>query len=66
MTADVLTRKLDSIIFQIKLATNIEDQEKIKSIKHFILEAYKMGYEHGQNDMIKRVTENLFKIHSNI
>lgn len=62
MTNEELTRNLDSLVFQLKLSTNIEDQEILKSFKRILLDAYKLGYNKAEEDMIKRVTENLFKI----
>ena len=62
MTNEDITRSLDSLVFQLKLSTNIEDQDILKSFKRVLLDAYKLGYNKGEEDMIKRVTENLFKI----
>lgn len=62
MTNEELTRSLDSLVFQLKLSTNIEDQDILKSFKRILLDAYKLGYNKAEEDMIKRVTENLFKI----
>lgn len=62
MTNEEITRSLDSLVFQLKLLTNVEDQDILKSFKHILLDAYKLGYNKAEEDMIKRVTENLFKI----
>ena len=62
MKNEELIRKLDSLVFQLKLSTNIEDQNILKSFKRVLLDAYKLGYNNGEEDIIKRVTENLFKI----
>jgi hypothetical protein len=62
MTNEEITRSLDSLVFQLKLSTNIEDQNILKSFKRVLLDAYKLGYNNGEEDIIKRVTENLFKI----
>lgn len=62
MTNEDITRSLDSLVFQLKLSTNIEDQDILKSFKRVLLDAYKLGYNKGEEDIIKRVTENLFKI----
>ena len=62
MTTEDVTRSLDSLVFQLKLSTNIEDQDILKSFKRVLLDAYKLGYNKAEEDMIKRVTENLFKI----
>ena len=62
MTNEELIRTLDSLVFQLKLSTNIEDQDILKSFKCILLDAYKLGYNKAEEDMIKRVTENLFKI----
>ena len=62
MTNEEIIRSLDSLVFQLKLSTNVEDQDIIKSFKHILLDAYRLGYNKAEEDMIKRVTENLFKI----
>lgn len=62
MTNEDITRNLDSLVFQLKLSANVEDQDILKSFKHILLDAYKLGYNKAEEDMIKRVTENLFKI----
>ena len=62
MTNEEVTRNLDSLLFQLKLTTNIEDQDILKSFKHILLDAYRLGYNKAEEDMIQRVTENLFKI----
>lgn len=62
MTNEEITRSLDSLVFQLKLLTNVEDQDILKSFKHILLDAYKLGYNKAEEDMIKRVTENLFNI----
>jgi hypothetical protein len=62
MTNEEITRGLDSLVFQLKLATNVEDQDILKSFKRILLDAYRLGYNKAEEDMIKRVTENLFKI----
>ena len=62
MTNEELTRSLDSLVFQLKLSTGTEDQEILKSFKHILLDAYKLGYNKTEEDIIKRVTENLFKV----
>ena len=61
MNGEEITRRLDSLVFQLTTSTNIEDQEIIKSFKRVLLDAYKLGYNKAEEDMIKRVTENLFK-----
>lgn len=62
MTNEEITRGLDSLVFQLKLSTNIEDQDILKSFKRVLLDAYRLGYNKAEEDMIKRVTENLFKV----
>lgn len=62
MTNEEITRSLDSLVFQLKLLTNVEDQDILKSFKRVLLDAYRLGYNKAEEDMIKRVTENLFKI----
>ena len=62
MTNEEITRNLDSLVFQLKLSTGTEDQEILKSFKRVLLDAYKLGYNKAEEDMIKRVTENIFKI----
>lgn len=62
MTNEDITRSLDSLVFQLKLSANVEDQDILKSFKHILLDAYRLGYNKAEEDMIKRVTENLFKI----
>lgn len=62
MKNEELIRHLDSLVFQLKLSTNIEDQEILKSFKRVLLDAYNLGYKYGQEDMMKRVLENVFKI----
>lgn len=61
MNGEEITRRLDSLVFQLKTSTNIEDQDIIKSFKRVLLDAYKLGYNKAEEDMIKRITENLFK-----
>lgn len=61
MNGEEITRRLDSLVFQLTTSTNIEDQNIIKSFKRILLDAYKLGYNKAEEDMIKRVTENLFK-----
>lgn len=61
MNGEEITRRLDSLVFQLTTSTNIEDQNIIKSFKRVLLDAYKLGYNKAEEDMIKRVTENLFK-----
>ena len=61
MNGEEITRRLDSLVFQLTTSTNIEDQDIIKSFKRVLLDAYKLGYNKAEEDMIKRVTENLFK-----
>ena len=61
MNGEEITRRLDSLVFQLTTSTNIEDQEIIKSFKRVLLDAYKLGYNKAEEDMIKRITENLFK-----
>lgn len=61
MTNEEITRSLDSLVFQLKLSTNIEDQDILKSFKRILLDAYILGYNKAEEDMIKRVIENLFK-----
>ena len=61
MSGEEITRRLDSLVFQLKTSTNIEDQNIIKSFKRVLLDAYKLGYNKAEEDMIKRITENLFK-----
>ena len=61
MNGEEITRRLDSLVFQLTASTNIEDQEIIKSFKRILLDAYKLGYNKAEEDMIKRITENLFK-----
>ena len=61
MNGEEITRRLDSLVFQLTASTNIEDQEIIKSFKRVLLDAYKLGYNKAEEDMIKRITENLFK-----
>ena len=61
MNGEEITRRLDSLVFQLTTSTNIEDQEIIKSFKRILLDAYKLGYNKAEEDMIKRITENLFK-----
>ena len=61
MNGEEITRRLDSLVFQLTTSTNIEDQEIIKSFKRILLDAYKLGYNTAEEDMIKRITENLFK-----
>jgi hypothetical protein len=62
MTNEEITRSLDSLVFKLKLSTGTEDQEILKSFKYVLLDAYKLGYNKAEEDIIKRVTENLFKI----
>ena len=61
MNGEEITRRLDSLVFQLTASTNIEDQNIIKSFKRVLLDAYKLGYNKAEEDMIKRITENLFK-----
>ena len=61
MSGEEITRRLDSLVFQLTTSTNIEDQNIIKSFKRVLLDAYKLGYNKAEEDMIKRITENLFK-----
>ena len=61
MNGEEITRRLDSLVFQLTTSTNIEDQDIIKSFKRVLLDAYKLGYNKAEEDMIKRITENLFK-----
>lgn len=61
MTNEEITRSLDSLVFQLKLSTNVEDHDMLKSFKHILLDAYKLGYNKAEEDMMKRITENLFK-----
>lgn len=61
MNGEEITRRLDSLVFQLTTSTNIENQDIIKSFKRVLLDAYKLGYNKAEEDMIKRVTENLFK-----
>ena len=61
MNGEEITRRLDSLVFQLTTSTNIEDQNIIKSFKRVLLDAYKLGYNKAEEDMIKRITENLFK-----
>lgn len=61
MNGEEITRRLDSLVFQLKTSTNIEDQDIIKSFKRVLLDAYKLGYNKAEEDMIKRITENIFK-----
>lgn len=61
MNNEELTRKLDSLVFQIKLTTGIEDQETIKSIKSIILSAWKLGRVCGIEETQNKIMANLFK-----
>lgn len=44
MTNEEITRSLDSLVFQLKLLTNVEDQDILKSFKRVLLDAYILGY----------------------
>lgn len=61
MTSEELTRHLDSLVFQLKLSTNTEDQEILKSFKRILLDAYKLGYVKGQEDLKNIVINNIFE-----
>ena len=41
MSGEEITRRLDSLVFQLTTSTNIEDQNIIKSLKRVLLDAYK-------------------------